>query len=65
MKILIIIFAILFIIIRLWKNYISNNLFTNIKFQQNGSLGLGLLILSEYILGAIIFVNLIFKIFGI
>ena len=65
MKVLIIIFAILFIIIRLCKNYISNNLFANIKFRQNGSLGLGLLILSEYILGAIIFVKLIFKIFGI
>ena len=38
MKVLIIIFAFIFIIIRLWKNYISNNLFANIKFQQNGSL---------------------------
>lgn len=65
MRVLIIIFAFIFIIIRLWKNYISNNLFANIKFQQNGSLGLGLLTLSEYILGAIIFVKLIFKIFGI
>ena len=65
MKVLIIIFAFIFIIISLWKNYISNNLFANIKFQQNGSLVLGLLILSEYILGAIIFVKLIFKIFGI
>ena len=65
MKVLIIIFAFIFIIIRLWKNYISNSLSANIKFQLNGSLGLGLLVLSEYILGAIIFVKLIFKIFGI
>ena len=65
MKILIIIFAFIFIIIKLWKNYISNSLSANIKFQLNGSLRLGLLVLSEYILGAIIFVKLIFKIFGI
>lgn len=62
LKILMIIFAIIFIIIRLWKNYIANNLIANIKYNKNGSLPLGLLIISEYILGATIIINIILKI---
>lgn len=64
MKILLIIFAVIFIIIRLWKNYIANNLIANIKYQENGSLFLGLLVISEYILGAIIIIKIILKLVG-
>lgn len=64
MKVLLIIFAIIFIIVRLWKNYISNNLIANIKYQKNGSFSLGLIIISEYILGAIIIIKIILKLVG-
>ena len=59
MKILLIIFAIIFIIIKLLKNYITNDLIANIKYQQNGSFDLGLLVIGEYILGAIIIIKII------
>ena len=59
MKILLIIFAIIFIIIKLWKNYIANDLIANIKYQKNGSFGLGLLIIGEYILGEVIIIKII------
>lgn len=59
MKILLIILTIISIIIKLWKNYIANNLIANMKYQLNGSFGLGLLVIGEHILGAIIIIKII------
>lgn len=65
MKTLLIIFAIIFTIVRLWTNYLKNDLQANIKFQiKGGSPILGILAISEYILGAIIIIKIILKIVG-
>ena len=65
MKILLIIFAIIFIVVRLWKNYLENDLQANIKFHiKGGNPILGVLAISEYILGSIIIIKIILKIVG-
>ena len=65
MKIILIIFAIIFVIVRLWKSYLENDLQANIKFHiKGGNFVLGLLIINEYILGAIIIIEVILKIVG-
>lgn len=61
MKILIIIFVINFIVIKLWSNYIKNDLKTRLKYIANGNFALGLITLIEYILGGIIAVKLLLK----
>jgi uncharacterized membrane protein len=65
MKIVLIIFAIIFIIVKFWSNYLKNDLQANIRFHiKGGSLILGLLVITEYILGAIIIIKIILKIVG-
>lgn len=65
MKILLIIFAIIFIILKLLKNYLENNLQANIKYHiKGGSPCIGILVISEYILGAVIIIKIIMKIVG-
>ena len=65
MTVILIIFVIIFIIIKLWRNYLENDLLANIKFHaKGGNWILGLLTICEYILGAIIFVKILLKIFN-
>ena len=64
MKVLLIIYAIIFIITKIWANYIKNDLRANVKYQFNGSLGLSLLTLSKYVLGSIIVIKIILKLLG-
>ena len=62
MKILLIIFAIIHIIIKIWASYIENDTLANLKFHaEGGNLILGLLVISRYILGAIIIIKIILK----
>lgn len=62
MKVLLIIYAIIFIVVKFWGNYISNDLKANIKYNLNGgNFILGLLTISEYILGAIIIIKIVLK----
>lgn len=62
MKILLIIFAIIFIVVKFWKNYLENDLKANIKFHiKGGSFILGLLVISQYVLGAIIIIKIILR----
>ena len=65
MKVLLIIFAIVVGIIQLYKRYIIGNMEALIKFKaKGGSVLLGILIITEYILGAIITIKLILKLIG-
>lgn len=64
MKILLIIFAIIFIILRFWKNYLENDYIAYMKFRVKGNIILSLLVISEYILGAIIIIKIILKLFN-
>ena len=64
MKILLIVFAIIFIVVRLWTNYIKNDLVANIKYNLKGNIIFSLLVISEYILGAIIIIKVILKLFN-
>ena len=61
MKILIVVFIINFIIIKLWSNYIKNDLKASLKYIANGNFVLGLMTLIEYVLGGIIAVKLLLK----
>ena len=62
MLILLILFAIIYLIVKLWKNYLNNNLLANMKMRIKGrSVVLGLLIIAEYIIGAIIIIRIILK----
>ena len=54
-------FVINFIIIKLWTNYIKNDLKASLKYVANGNFVLGLINLIEYILGGIIVVKLLLK----
>ena len=64
MKILLIIFAIIFIVLRFWKNYLENDYIAYMKFRLKGNIVLSLLVISEYILGAIIIIKIILKLFN-
>ena len=64
MKILLIIFAIIFIILRFWKSYLENNYIAYMKIRAQGNIVLSLLVISEYILGAIIIIKIILKLFN-
>lgn len=65
MKILLIVFVILFIIIKIWTAHIKNDVEASFKFIINGgSYLLGILVLSEYVIGGIIFIKIILKIMG-
>ncbi len=62
MLILLILFAILFFIDKLWTNYLKNDLIAGMKFQINGgNLLLSLIIFSKWILGTIIVIKIILK----
>lgn len=62
MKIILIIFAIIFIIVKFWKNYLENDLKANIKYHiKGGNFVLSLLVISEYILGAMIIIKIILR----
>lgn len=62
MKILLIIFATLFVIDRLWINYLRNNITENLKLRiKGGSLVLGLIEFSEMIVGIIIVIKIILR----
>lgn len=62
MKALLIIFAIIFIIVKFWSNYLKNDLKANIQFHiKGGSFMLGLLIISEYVIGVIIIIKIILR----
>jgi len=62
MKVLLIIFAIIFIIVKFWSNYLENDLQANIRFHiKGGSFILGLLIISKYVIGAIIIIKIILR----
>ena len=59
MLILLIIFAILFFIEKLWTNYLKNDLIAGMKFQINGgNLLLSLIVISKWILGTIIIIKI-------
>ena len=63
MIIMLISFAIITLIVNLYKNYINNNLQAKVKVALNGgSLGLGILMIIQYILGVIIIIKIILKI---
>lgn len=65
MRILLIIFVILYIIIKFWKNYLENNLKANVKFHVSGGNPiLGLFIITENIIGGIIVVKFLLKLFS-
>ena len=61
MLILLILFAIMFISTRLYTNYLRNNMKARVKYQLNGSLFLGLLMIGQYIIGSIIIIKIILK----
>lgn len=62
MLILLIIFAILFFIEKLWTNYLKSDLNARVMFQLNGgSLLLSLIVISKWILGTIIIIKIILK----
>ena len=62
MLILLIIFAILFFIDKLWTNYLKSDLIARMKFQINGgNLLLSLIVISKWILGTIIVIKIILK----
>ncbi len=65
MIVLLILFAVIVGITELYKRYISNNLIALAKYKaNNGSLLLGILVITEYVLGAIIIIKIILKIMG-
>jgi len=60
---IVIAFVIISIILKLWKNYLCNDIQANIKYHiKGGSFTLAILTIFEYILGAIILVKIILKI---
>ena len=61
MLILLIIFAIMLIATRLYTNYLRNNMKARVNYQLNGSIFLGLLMIGQYIIGAIIIIKIILK----
>lgn len=62
MLILLIIFAILFFIDKLWTNYLKSDLIAGMKFQINGgNLLLSLIVISKWILGTVIVIKIILK----
>lgn len=65
MIVLLILFAIIVGITELYKRYISNDLIALAKYKANGgSLLLGILVMTEYVLCAIIIIKIILKIMG-